>query len=118
MLRSGLAGQTGVRLIGEVSDGDARDLAPELRTTPEFLLSMRKGPRSSEFALHVRNKTRTAVRLTVPFFAIDAEPRMTDDEWELVKERNRQRYGEARVEVAPTPSDLGGGLEDEGDWRS
>ena len=95
-LRGSLASNTGVKMIGAVSDADARDLAADMGTSAAFLTASQRQAMSSEFALYVRNKTRAAVRLVVPFGSLDREPRMSDHEWELVKQRNRDRYGEPR----------------------
>ena len=56
-LRSSIAANTSIKLAGGVSDRDARALAPDMRTTVEFITSMMKHQRSTEFACYVRNYT-------------------------------------------------------------
>jgi hypothetical protein len=58
---------TSIKLAGGVSDRDARVIAPEMRTRPEFLSEMTKSRTSTEFAAFVRNVTPQALKMTVPF---------------------------------------------------
>jgi hypothetical protein len=91
-LRAAVAANTSVKLAGGVSDRDARTLAPDMRTTSEFIGEMRKLPSSTEFACFVRNYTGGAVRLQIPFGALEGSPRMSATQHvELIK-RNRDRY--------------------------
>ena len=56
-LRSSLAANTSIKMASGVSTSDARALAPDLRTTPDFILSQPK----LHFATHIRNVTPQAV---------------------------------------------------------
>ena len=66
-MRASVAANTSIKLAGGVSDKDARALASDMRTTPDFITGMRKHARSTEFACYVRNYTGNAVRLDIPF---------------------------------------------------
>jgi hypothetical protein len=61
-LKSSLAANTSVKMVAGVSMADARSLAPDLRTTPDFILSQ---PRL-HFASHIRNVTPQAV--SIPYW--------------------------------------------------
>lgn len=92
-LRASFAANTSIKLAAGVSMGDARALAPDLRTTPHFILSQPRG----HFALHVRNVTAQAVSVPVEFGALERRPRMSEAAFRTVRERNR-----ARVSLAPS----------------
>jgi hypothetical protein len=91
-LRAAVAANTSVKLAGGVSDRDARTLAPDMRTTSEFIGEMRKLPRSTEFACFVRNYTGSAVRLQIPFGALESSPRMSAPQHAELIKRNREHY--------------------------
>lgn len=124
-LRKGLAG-VGVKMIGAVSDHDAREMAADLGVSPGFLLGLRREEKSATFALHVRNVTRSAVPLSVPLGFLERQPRMSDAEWNLVCEQSRQRYGAPWRQSAQTSVKKSGvtilvnrEADDSGDdWRS
>lgn len=92
-LRKNFASNMGVKLVGGVSDHDARELADDLGVAPGFLTGLSRGKGTTTFALHVRNLTRSAIPLVVPLGALNGEPRMSGAEWQAVLARNRVRYG-------------------------
>ena len=73
---------------------DARNLAPDMRTTPEFILSQPK----LHFACHIRNVTPQAVSIPVTAGKLEAEPRLTREAYERLR-----RLNNARVSGAPEP---------------
>ncbi|HLH96801.1 MAG TPA: type IV secretory system conjugative DNA transfer family protein [Xanthobacteraceae bacterium] len=95
-LRAAVAANTSIKLAGGVSDKDARALAPDMRTTSEFVADMKKLQRSTEFACFVRNYTGSAVRLRIPFGALERAPRMTGTEHANMIAKNRDRYTAAK----------------------
>jgi hypothetical protein len=92
VLRSSVASNTSIKLAGGVSDRDARALAPDMRTTADYITSMQKRARSTEFACSVRNITSNAVRLHIPFGTLEAAPTMSTEAFEQLIARNRERY--------------------------
>jgi len=91
-LRSALLANTSIKCVGGVSARDARVLAEELRTTPEFIEGMkRRGPRS-EFAMWVKNFTGRAVRVSVPLGFLERQPTLDEDDFDAIVALNRQRY--------------------------
>jgi hypothetical protein len=86
-LRASFAANTGIKFAAGVSMADARALAPDLRTTPEFIL---RQPRL-HFAAHIRNVTSAAVSVPVIVGALEGEDQMTADEFARFIERNRDR---------------------------
>jgi hypothetical protein len=99
-LRSAVAANTSIKLAGGVSDKDARALASDMRTTAEFIASMKKRAKSTEFACYVRNHTENALRLQIPFAALETAPRMGDEEHKAVVARCRAQF---RVDSAGRP---------------
>jgi hypothetical protein len=68
-LRASIAANTAVKMAGGVSDRDARAMAADMRTTPEFILAQRKDTGRSQFACSIRGQN--AVSLTVPFGTLE-----------------------------------------------
>lgn len=96
-LRSAVAANTTIKLAGGVSDRDARALAADMRTSADFIASMRKKRAATEFACHVRNLTDRALRLEIPFGSLEAAPTMTREQEAVLLERNRERYAASPV---------------------
>jgi len=100
-LRASVAANTSIKLAGGVSDKDARALASDMRTTADFITSMSKRSRSTEFACYVRNYTANAVRLEIPFGRLEAAPKMSSDIEAQMIARNRARYAVERDQPRP-----------------
>lgn len=104
-LRSSVAANTTIKLAGGVSDRDARAISSDMRTSAEFIASMRKHAHSTEFACYVRNMTANAVRLRIPFGTIEAQETMSARAFEDVLARNRARYAVRRERPRPAATD-------------
>lgn len=104
-LRSSVAANTSIKLAGGVSDRDARTLAADMRSTPDFIAAMKKHRSATEFACFVRNATESAVRLRIPFGALERAPTMNAAEHAALLARNRLRY--AASPAAPRPAATG-----------
>ena len=74
-VKAAVSGGTAIKYAGPVSQKDARFLAPEMFTTPEFIHAMKKRSASTDFAVHVRGLTAQALRLTVPLGIIEGAAR-------------------------------------------
>lgn len=90
-LRSSIASNTSIKLAGGVSDRDARSMAPDMRTTPTFILEQQKQDRSTQFACYVRNRTGNALSLTIPFGSVEGQRTMSDSAFERLLQENRAR---------------------------
>ena len=88
-LKSTVVGMPALRFTGELSAADAAVFAPEMKTSVDFLMSVRKTQASAEFACHVRNVTPHAVKVTVPFFTAEQSPRMSDAAYQRLLDRIR-----------------------------
>ncbi len=99
-LRASLAANTSIKLAGGVSTGDARALAPELRTSPEFVLNQRK----LHFACHIRNVTPSAITVPVEAGLLEDEAQMNDASYSAFLERNRRRVAGSRSDGTHTAS--------------
>ena len=84
-LRASLAANTNIKLASGLSAGDARSLAPEMRTTADFILNQPK----LQFATHIRNVTPSAV--SIPIERTGELPRLSDTDFEQHLARNRAR---------------------------
>jgi hypothetical protein len=100
-LRAAVAANTAIKLAGGVSDKDARALAPDMRCDASFIAGMSKHQHASEFACFVRNYTNVAVRLTVPFGALESAPRMSDDDQARLVAANRDKIAVRRDSARP-----------------
>ncbi|OYV40957.1 MAG: hypothetical protein B7Z80_03210 [Rhodospirillales bacterium 20-64-7] len=86
-LRASLAANTAIKMAGGVSTGDARAMAPEMRTTPDFILGQPK----LHFACHIRNVTPQAVSIPVKAGELERHPKLSADDYDLLMARNRER---------------------------
>lgn len=102
-LRSAVATNTTIKFAGGVSDQDARTFDADMRTSAQFITSMKKHTKSTEFAAYIRNDTPTAVRLEIPFGTLEAAPRMTEEEHRTLIDRNRARYSSDFHKPTPPP---------------
>ena len=83
-LRASLAANTSIKMAGGVSMSDARAMAPDLRTTPEFILSQPK----LHFACHIRNVTPQAVSVPVLVGVMEDQPTLSRYAYERLLEAN------------------------------
>lgn len=88
-LRGSIATNTSIKFVGGVSMEDAKILAPNMNTTPQFLRSQ---PRL-HFACYIRNDTDQAISLFVPVGVLDKHEKLTDDEYKAMRERMRLTFG-------------------------
>ncbi len=90
-LKAIFMGNTTTKLAGGISDADARALAPDMHTSPDFLMSMKKHQDVSDFALSIRNLTTHAVKVEVPLgFLEDVNP-LEPQQYEALLALNRDR---------------------------
>lgn len=91
-LRASFAANTAIKMAAGVSMSDARAMAPDMRTTSEFILSQ---PRL-HFACHIRNVTPQAVSIPVEAGKLEREPRLSQDAYERFRADNRERVSLGR----------------------
>lgn len=94
-LRASLAANTGAKFAAGLSASDARAMAPDMRTTADFILSQ---PRL-QFAAHVRNVTPSAISIPVTPGALTRQPRRHPEDVRALLSENARRVS---VAVAPT----------------
>ena len=101
-IRAAAAANTEVKLAGGLSAADCRTLAPDMRTSSDFLMSTTRVDRShTEFACFVQNVTPSALKLEVPFGALENAPRMDDATYEALARMHRERFGAGSTVPAP-----------------
>lgn len=91
-LRAAILANASFKCVGGVSARDARTLAPELHTEPEFIERMRKRGDQTEFAAWVKGVTGGAIKLTVPLGAVARLPKISESQLDLLYERNQDKY--------------------------
>ena len=84
------------------SDDEARALAPKLRTTTNFLQSLKRG----EFAAYVRDLTKEAITIAVTPVDFNLVPKLSRAEQAALTERMRTQYGHVAVLPYPSPPEL------------
>jgi hypothetical protein len=101
-LRSTILTSTSVKLVGGVNSKDAALFAKEMRCDPEYIQSMRKSDRATQFACFVRHHTERPITLSVPFGEMESRERMSERDFEKLLELNRAKVagqaGEGRAE--------------------
>lgn len=109
-MRAHVAANTSIKMFGGAGYADAKLLANEFRTTPEFLFSQTKDNRDSldpqwtDWACYIRNVTPRAISVKVPFHTLRNAPQMNDSSYQSLLTRNRARYAADRDEEAAPPS--------------
>jgi len=86
-LRASLAANTSIKFAARLSTADARAMAPDMRTTANFIL----GQPRLHFAAHIRDTTPSAVSIPVEVGKLEREPRMRDGAFERMLEQNRRK---------------------------
>ncbi len=94
-LRASIASNTSIKFAGGVSDRDARSVAPDMRTTPTFILERHKGAKETHFACYLRNVTPSALSLAVPFGTMEKEPTMSEEAYCTLLDANRASVSDA-----------------------
>lgn len=89
-LRASLAANTAIKMAGGVSTNDARALAPDMRTNPQFILSQ---PRL-HFASYIRGVTPSAVSIPVAAGELERQPRVTAEAYGELRKRNQWRVSD------------------------
>ncbi len=111
-LRASLAANTGSKFVSGVSAGDARAMASELRTTPDFILSQPQ----LQFAAHIRNVTPHALSIPITPGLISKLPRMPEDAFERLMTRNHTRVSLSAPTTPPEPVSPTVAEEDSREW--
>ena len=99
-VRASVMGNTAIRMAGPVSVADAKTLAAEMNTTPEFIRSCEKDTKGAEFAVHVRGGP--TVKTRIPFGVLSMAPKMTAEAHRALRMINRARYATVPAVEAPS----------------
>lgn len=90
--RQNLLANASVKIVGGLSHKDNQAFAREMGTDTDFLTSLRKKERSTEFGLWVKHAIPEALRLSVPFGILSAAKRLDRDGEIAQRQQNRERY--------------------------
>ena len=102
-LRASLAANTGTKFASGLSAADARAMATDMRTTPDFILSQPK----LQFAAHIRNVTPQAVSIPIRAGSLAGAPKLSAEAFAGIMEANRRKVSlppEARRPPPPPPA--------------
>jgi hypothetical protein len=91
-LLASVLSSSSIKFAGGVSWHDAVALAGEMKTDPQFILSAQKGGGQTQFVMYVRNYMQEAVGFIVPLGDLERRPKMRDDEFKELLQRNREKY--------------------------
>ena len=108
-LKASLAANTNIKLASGLSASDARMMAPDMRTTPDFILGQPK----LQFATHIRNVTPSAV--SIPISPAGALPLLSDEALAALIARNRATTSvtdDPEPEHEPNPIGFGAPIKD------
>jgi hypothetical protein len=86
-LRSALAANTAIKIASTRNTSDAKAMASDLRTTPEFILSQP----SLSFACDIEGATPNAVAIKVPYGEMEGRPRLSDMDFRELVAANRDK---------------------------
>ena len=110
-LQQAFAANTSIKFAGGVSTKDARQLAPDMRTTHEFIENMPVG----SFAAYAKGTTSNAVAYKTTFGALEQLDRMTEDEFAQIRSEMREKYAVPYDEVQQIISEQLPGMPNAGD---
>lgn len=97
-LKASLAANTGAKFASGLSASDARAMASDMRTTPDFILAQ---PRL-QFAAHIRNVTPHAVSIPITPGALAARPKLDAEAYQKLMDRNRAKVALSTI-APPSP---------------
>jgi Helicase HerA, central domain len=92
-VKAAVNGNTAIKLAGPVGYNDAMMLGREMYTTADFIRSMRKTDKATQFAAYVRSTTPGAIALSIPFGTLEQQPTMNETVRLQRRRDNAQRYG-------------------------
>ena len=98
-LEASIMASTSIKLAGGMSAKDAGVMAREMQCEPQFLRSMKKRRRHTEFACWIKNTTPQPLRLAVPLGFLEGLPRLQDAAHERLIAENRKRYCVSREQL-------------------
>lgn len=106
-LRASLAANTGTKLCAALSMSDARSLAADMRTTPDFVLAQKK----LSFAGFVRNVTPEAVSIPVEAGLLERQEQMPRHAYDRLRDLNSRKVSTTRDPVEVEDDNQGEGAD-------
>lgn len=103
-IRAGVIANTSVKLAGGVAHKDALVLAPDMRTTSDFIESQRKTKRTTSFAFYAKHITPHALSLPIALGQVERVEKLSEVQYQALLDTSKEKYGfayEAAEYVAP-----------------
>jgi hypothetical protein len=91
-LRATIMASTSIKFAGGVNARDAMAFGREMRREPEFIQSMRKHDKVTQFACWIKNMTEQAAIAEVPLGVVNALPALDQSSYAALIAANRARY--------------------------
>ena len=92
-LRASIMASTTIKFAGGVSCQGRAGASPRTcGASRSSCRSRRKRAKHTEFACWVKNLTPQAIGVTVPLGYVDSQPTLSEDDFQFLIERNRERY--------------------------
>jgi len=101
--RDGVLTNTSIKLYGGLSHKDALLLAPEMRTSADFLESRTRKEHTTAFALFAKNVTETALTFSVPLGFAEKKSTLPASFYETMREASRARFPQVEPTTSPLP---------------
>lgn len=103
-LRHSVLTNTSIKLIGNAGPDDARILAERVFCNKEDIYTLQKWDRkAAEFMCHVKDITRQAVKIRVPFGELNGRITIDPKAIQTIKDQNHQLYCRSLTAVTPAP---------------
>lgn len=100
-VRKEVVNNTTIKMAGPAAYSVVSQLNRDMRCDVDFIMSMKKKDyHYAEWACYVDNMTQSAMKLTVPFGAIEKLPQLSDAALRELRRRNKAAYGAQTHEAA------------------
>jgi hypothetical protein len=105
-LRATFAGNTSSKYCGHPSHDDARNMAKEMRTDADFIMSQQHRDGHAHFAAYIRGITPRALSYSFPLGTMVTTEKMSDAQYRDLMARNRALMSPPRKDPEPPPPEM------------
>lgn len=101
-VRKEVVNNTTIKFAGPAAYSVVAQIHRDMRCQPDFILGMKKKIEGAEWACYVDNVTPQAIRLTVPFGAVEHLSQLSPAQHAIFRAENKARYGKG-LSIPPPP---------------
>lgn len=103
-VRKEVINNTSVKFAGPAAYSVVAQIHRDMRCDPAFIMDMKKVDYShAEWACYVDNLTPQAIKLTIPFGALEKLPKLSPAEHQALRQANRERFTASKPSSPPKP---------------